>query len=198
MRIEMELQLDDPAIAPLREAWQQAGTRHRGRDRALAHIAREHLAQLRAEALPTSVREPLALIPQIAELICDAHWQADTEAREQFAAALAYFVDPNDLIPDDARYGYLDDALVLKLALAAHRHEWLAWRDYRDYIATYPEDTGIDRGTWMRRRRERLELELRKRSAERAYPASGRRESSFADAGRYAAVADVPDRFGIR
>lgn len=199
MRIELQMPLDDPSIAPLRSAWQRAGARHAGRHLALAHIARERHAALRAEALPAMAREPLNLIPELAELISAPQWSLDARAREEFVGALAYFVDPLDLIPDDdERVGLLDDALVLQLALASAQHEWLAWRDYRDYVAAYPEDAGIDRATWLQRRRERLELELRKRKAEQDYPASGRRESPFGEAGRFAGIAPAPGRFGVR
>ena len=199
MRIELRFQPDDPAVAPLRHAWQEAGVRYRGRHRALAHVARERVAQLRRDALPPLARESLDLIPDIADLLDAKHWQLDARSREDFAGALAYFIDANDLIPDDsARVGYLDDALVVKLALASATHEWAAWRDYREYLATYPEDAGIDRETWLVRRRERLERDLRKRNAGRDYAPSGRRESAFADAGRYAGADSAPSRFGVR
>lgn len=44
--------------------------------------------------------------------------------------ALAYLVDPGDLVPDDEpRLGYVDDAIVVGLALEAAPHEWRAWRE---------------------------------------------------------------------
>lgn len=199
MRIELDLRPDDPAVAPLRDAWQHAASRHRGRHAALAHIARERYADLHNDTLSALVREPLALIPELADLLEATQWTLEPQAREEFAGALAYFVDPNDLIPDDAeRVGLLDDALVIKLALASAQHEWFAWRDYRDYVAAHPEDTGIDRETWLQRRRERFERDLRKRNAAQDYRASGRREIAFADAGRYADPARGPARFGVR
>lgn len=198
MRIELQLQPDDPALAPLRAASQQAGARHVGRHEALAQRARALHEELDGVVMPNAVRATLQLVPSVADLLGSSHWQFPIEARDRFASALAYFVEPDDLIPDnDSRYGYLDDAFVLKLALAESNHEWLAWRDYCDYLATYPEEAGIDRATWMRHRRERLDVDLRKRN-EQGYAPDGRRDAVAGDGLRYAPVADAPGRFGIR
>ncbi len=199
MRIELELRADDPGVARLRSAWQRAAARHTGRHAALAHIARERYAALPQEALAPLVREPLSVIPELAKLLEASHWDIPQAARDEFAGALAYFVDPNDLIPDDAeRVGLLDDALVLRLAVASARHEWMAWRDYRDYVSAHPEDDGIDRDSWEKRRRERLARDLRRRNAANRYAASGRRDTAFGDAGRYAQTGAVPSKFGVR
>jgi uncharacterized membrane protein YkvA (DUF1232 family) len=195
MRIELQVQADDPALAPLRSARAQSAARHTGRHAALAQRARAQLADLSTTHLPSVVREPLSLVSTFADLIEHPHWQTTASAREQFAGALAYFVDPDDLIPDDNEFGYLDDALLLKLTVADAQHEWLAWCDYRDYLAAHPEDAGIDRSTWLLRRRERFEIELRRRN-DAGYAASGRRDRGFATV--YTTETEIPRRFGVR
>jgi hypothetical protein len=196
MRIEIEIESLDPAVLPLRQAWLAAARRHEGRHAALAASAMDRYQAVNAGPLPSAVREPLAVIPSLARLLSDPLWRPGPAAREQFAGALAYFVDPLDLIPDeDSHFGYLDDALVLKLALAEERHEWFAWCDYSDYRAAHPDEPGLDRDAWMLRRRERLERELRRRN-DGGYRADGRRDAPFADS--YAPSTDAPLRFGIR
>jgi len=190
MRIEFDLTTSDPALAPLRQAARHAGARHAGRHAELAERARVRHAELAATPMPGAVREPLSVVPSVADLLDSPHWQADPAAREQLAGALAYFVDPDDLIPDgDPRFGFLDDAFVMKLALAEAQHEWFAWCDYVDYIAAHPEDAGIDRATWMTRRRERLEQSLRRRSD---------RDESWVAKRRYATRPEALPRFGVR
>jgi uncharacterized membrane protein YkvA (DUF1232 family) len=197
MRIDLHLSSDDPSFAPLREAWQGAARAHAGRHDALAQAAAEQYAMIASRPMPSVVREPLTLVPSVARLLSNPHFELEPEAREHFAGALAYFVDPDDLMPDNGgHFGYLDDALVLKLALAEARHEWFAWCDYSDYVAAHPDEAGIDRATWMQRRRDRLDLELRRRNHE-GYAPDGRRPGrSFVDA--YAPSTDAPLRFGIR
>lgn len=198
MRIDLQLQPDDPALAPLRAASHNAGARYTGRHRLLAQRAREHHSALHGTIMPNAVRETLQLVPGVADLLSSEHWQAPIEARDRFAGALAYFVEPDDLIPDsNSRYGYLDDAFVLKLALAESNHEWFAWCDYSDYLAIWPDEVGIDRATWMLHRRERLEVQLRKRN-EQGYAPDGRRDGGSGQSASYVPMLDAPDRFGVR
>jgi uncharacterized membrane protein YkvA (DUF1232 family) len=192
MNIQLQVQADDPSLAPLRAARHQAAQRHADDLPALTRRARNHYEALCGTALPSAVREPLTLVPMLADLIEDPNWRTTDEARSQFAGALGYFIDPHDLIPDDgSHFGYLDDALVLKLTVADARHEWFAWCDYRDYLAAHPEDAGIDRSTWLLRRRDRFEAELRRRN-DAGYAANGRRDRS------YGAGTTTPTRFGVR
>ena len=198
MRIEFNLSEHDPAMAPLRQAWRAAGARHAGRHAALAASARERHAAIAGLAMPGAVREPLSMVPSVADLLDSPHWQADSEARENLAGALAYFVDPDDLIPDDnARFGYLDDAFVLQLALAESRHEWVAWCEYVDYVAANPDEAGIDRATWMEHRRHRFDAELRRRN-DAGYAVDGRRDQSYAETRRYTERPAALARFGVR
>jgi uncharacterized membrane protein YkvA (DUF1232 family) len=196
VHIELEVRPDDLSIAPLRSAWQGAARRHRGRHDALADAALQRFAAVNHATQPSVVREPLSRVPSIARLLTDRNWQVDDAAREQFAGALAYFVDPDDLIPDDgSHFGFLDDALVIKLVLAEAQHEWFAWCDYSDYIAAHPHENGLDRASWLLRRRERLDIELRKRN-DQGYAPDGRRNESFSE--RYAPADRAPGRFGVR
>ena len=65
-------------------------------------------------------------------------------------------------------------------------------------MSAHPEDDGIDRDSWEKRRRERLARDLRRRNAANRYAASGRRDTVFGDAGRYAQTGAIPSKFGVR
>ena len=199
MRIELQIRPNDPSIAPLRDAWRNAARRHDGRHDALARSARERYDQIAGNDLPSVVREPLSLVPSMARMLSDAHWDIESAAREHVVGALAYFVDPNDLIPDDeGHFGFLDDAMVIKIALAEAQHEWFAWCDFSDYMEAHPEEIGIDRETWMQRRRDRFEASLRRRVDPGHSASSTRPVQLRSDAGRYAPNFDSPPRFGVR
>ena len=84
--------------------------------------------------------------------------------RHALNAALGYFIDDDDLIPDQSsQFGLLDDAIVLELALADHSHDWQAWREYRRFLHDYPQFAELDRDGWMQMREEELQLALRYR-----------------------------------
>ncbi len=119
-------------------------------------------------------------------------------SRRYVAGGLNYLFKSLDLIPDGIDdIGYLDDAFVLKLALAESRHEWFAWCEYVDYVAAHPDEAGIDRETWMQRRRARLDQQLRRRN-DAGYPADGRRDQSYVEMRRYTERPAALARFGVR
>lgn len=153
MRVELNLAPNDPSLHALREAWLGAGRRFGGDTRDLAHNARTMHAALADRDIPPALRDTLSLVPRLADLLTDEDWRLSPDQRRDFVGALAYFVDNDDLIPDDVgRYGYLDDALVIRLALASSSQEWQDWNDYRQFRDAYPQLDGVDRDAWQRDR----------------------------------------------
>lgn len=168
MSLDIHLSMDDVALAPFRAAWQRASTADAGDAAvALADSARSLHAGLAPGSVPGFLRGHIDLIPEIAELLADPDWQLDDAARSGLAGALAYFNDPADLIPDDhPKFGLLDDAIVIELALTEHRRDWLAWQEF---AALRGECRGLgpmDRMRWLTLRRElpRLVDDARSRS----------------------------------
>ena len=98
-------------------------------------------------------------------------WRLDDKARTDLLAALSYFVDPDDLIPDtQPRYGLLDDALVIDIAIRAQHHEWLAWQEFdrfRRDLRARGDFRPLDRQLWMDARRELLEAGMHRRPSPR-------------------------------
>ena len=76
--------------------------------------------------------------------------------------ALAYFCDPNDVIPDHVEVlGFLDDAVMIELSVRELKHELDAYDDFCDYRAHESKRRGVDpaslgRTDWLDGRREEL------------------------------------------
>ncbi|HPF74958.1 MAG: DUF1232 domain-containing protein [Rhodanobacteraceae bacterium] len=165
----IELRLEGAELEPFRQAW-AAHRRDDDGSRMLLDSARS-FAAIELDRLPPFVRQRLDAIPELIALIGDSDWRLDDKARTDLLAALSYFVDPDDLIPDtQPRYGLLDDALVIDIAIRAQHHEWLAWQEFdrfRRDLRARGDFRPLDRQLWMDARRELLEAGMHRRPSPR-------------------------------
>lgn len=97
--------------------------------------ARSVLAEMRkAKKTPGFVVEAMTVLEDLTALIEDEDYKPPAAVRSRVLGALAYFSNPNDLIPDDIPvFGFLDDALMIKLVEAEFAHELWAFRKFRKY-----------------------------------------------------------------
>jgi len=151
----LRFRLDKDSLTPFRAAWNRAVQSQRGRDASdLFEAAEARVGELEQRAMPGFVRERLALVPYVLAMLRDPGWGAGPDVRAGLAGALAYLDEPDDLIPDShPRYGLLDDALVLEIALAAHRDEWRAWLEFEAFRQRHFPGEPIRREEWLALRR---------------------------------------------
>ncbi len=78
--------------------------------------------------LPDFVRGRLENIRVLLEMLEDAEWALPEEESERVMNALAYFAEPEDLIPDHVPgLGFLDDAIMVELVCREFRFEIQAY-----------------------------------------------------------------------
>lgn len=163
MRIDFAIELDDPGLRRFRDAWRRACARQG--DGPIDRLAEDALgtqAALASDTAPVHLAR-LRAIPRVVELLTAPGWPLPASEREALGGALRYFCDRHDLIPDDEpRFGLLDDVIVLEMALAACRHSWLAWGEYRDWLESHPDAVPQDRDGWRRTRESLLRDALRR------------------------------------
>lgn len=192
MRVEIHLAPNDPSLHALRSAWLASADRFAGDTAALADEARAMHDTLATRDIPPALREALALVPRVADLLTDPDWTLAADQRRDFVGALAYFIDNDDLIPDNTgRYGYLDDAMVVRLALQSSAQEWHDWNDYRQFRSTHPEITDLRRHDWQRGREALIERMVKQSMRSRFDGDEGYER-------RYSARSDGGTRFSIR
>lgn len=95
----------------------------------------ESVAAMKKEALasnpPAFVQERLELLDPLVGMVRDADWKLSGEDRDRVLDALAYFAEPDDLIPDRIPgIGYIDDAIMIDIVAAMLTPELEAYADF--------------------------------------------------------------------
>jgi uncharacterized membrane protein YkvA (DUF1232 family) len=110
---------------------------------------------------PDFVVERIGKLEQLIEMLRDREWRLEGRDRARILAALAYFVDPDDLIPDRIPgIGYLDDAIMVELVARELTNEIEAYRDFCEYRKRSPEAQDEAR---LEARRKALQARMRRR-----------------------------------
>jgi uncharacterized membrane protein YkvA (DUF1232 family) len=96
--------------------------------------AKHALDTMCTASIPTYVRKRLVHVQRLILMLEDEDWNLRDPERSDALAALAYFGDPDDLIPDQlAVIGLVDDAIMLELLARRMRHVLLAYRQFCDF-----------------------------------------------------------------
>ena len=125
--------------------------------------AEELLEEVARTDAPQYVQKRIAQLGQLIEMVEDKDWRLEGADRKRVLNALAYFADPDDLIPDRVPgLGYLDDAIMVELVVQDLKHEieafeaFVAYRKERKKKKATAED-GLEK------RRDSLQGRMRRR-----------------------------------
>lgn len=117
---------------------------------------------------PGFIVERLQKLRLMIDMLSDIEWRLPHHEAVRVLHALAYFSEPEDLIPDDIPgLGFLDDAIMIELVVRELRHEIEAYQDfcgYRDRVRLEQGDKGdVSREGWLADRRKALQSRMRRR-----------------------------------
>jgi uncharacterized membrane protein YkvA (DUF1232 family) len=125
---------------------------------------------------PDFVVERIHTLEQLIEMLRDEDWRLEGEDRARILDAIAYFVDPDDLIPDRIPgIGYLDDAIMVELVASELTHEIEAYEDFCEYRKRCPK---MAKQPKLETRRKALQSRMRRRSRRERSNQRSRRSSS--------------------
>ena len=121
--------------------------------------------------IPTFIAERLGKLEIMIRMLSDHEWSLPEQEAARVLNALAYFCEPEDLIPDHVPgLGFLDDAIMIELVVRELRHEIDAYLDFCEYRAGKIPKPGIKNKTsdvtreeWLENRRKSLQSRMRRR-----------------------------------
>ena len=133
--------------------------------------------------VPAFIAERLSKLESLINMVHDEGWALGEDDKRRVLTALAYFAEPNDVIPDDVPVvGYLDDAIMIELCVRELKHEVEAYDDFCSFRRNEAEGRGLDaanvgRADWLEGRRQELQDRMRRRRT--SYSGSGMGGSMF-------------------
>ena len=142
MRITFELEPAD--IERFQAALSRARRATRCADEVDVIDATKYTLDHLSNSAPAYVRKRLVEVQRLILMLEDEAWALSDPERSDVVETLAYFSDPDDLIPDDIEVvGLLDDAIMLELLLRRMRRVLSAYAEfcaYRTTLAAMPGD----------------------------------------------------------
>jgi len=141
--------------------------------------ARKVLVQIWNSDASDFIRERMHRLETMIGMVIDKAWGLEDEDRKRALEALAYFSEPQDLIPDDIPgLGFLDDAIMIEIVTTAMEHELQAYRDFCVFRAAEATRLGddaveLERSDWLEERRKQLHSRMRRRRRRAGSSGSG-------------------------
>lgn len=162
MGLRVSFELDDNDLTHfrliMREA-RKAAARMAPED--IVAAAEELLQDIGTTGTPGFIQERIDKLRLLLRMMSDLEWRLPHQEATRVLNALAYFTEPDDLIPDHIPgLGFLDDAIMVELVVRELEHEIAAYRDFCEFRGQH---SATSRNDWLSERREELQQRMRSR-----------------------------------
>ena len=130
---KISFSLDESDVAYFRKLFRNARKAAAEQDPSeIIAAVRALIARVReARKNPKFVTETVTVLEDLVKMIEDEDYELPKAPRAEVLAALSYFANPEDLIPDQVPgLGFLDDAIMIKIAEEEFRHELWGYRKF--------------------------------------------------------------------
>jgi len=180
MGLRVTFELDDDDLRHFRLIMRQArATAARIAPEDIVATAEELITSIGRQGAPAFVVERLQKLRLLIDMLSDIDWRLPQSEANRVLNALAYFTEPEDLIPDTIPgLGFLDDAIMIELICRELKHEIEAYQDFCDYRARIRRDAGrnarVSRDDWLVNRRAELQSRMRRRKRKDRSETGGR------------------------
>ena len=169
MGLRVTFELDEEDLKHFRLIMQEArSAAARVAPEDIVAAAEDLLASIGDNGAPAFILERLQKLRLMIDMLSDIEWRLPHQEAGRVLNALAYFTEPEDLIPDHIPgLGFLDDAIMIELITRELKHEIEAYQDFCDYRKHIRSERGrqarISREDWLENRRSDLQTRMRRR-----------------------------------
>jgi uncharacterized membrane protein YkvA (DUF1232 family) len=135
-KTKISFSLDDADLAYFRAILRAAKKNAESVERSkIEQGVRRLISDVRAaKRAPQFVMEAVQTLEDLLGVLDDADYAAPVSVHRTVLAALAYFADAKDLIPDDVpMVGFLDDAIMIRLVEEELKHEIWGYRKFSKF-----------------------------------------------------------------
>lgn len=132
MGLQISFELDDDDLEHFRLIMHQAQNAAAQKSpEEIVATANQLLQEIGAKRAPGFITERMQKLKLMMRMISDVDWRLPHEETSRILNALAYFAEPDDLIPDEIPgLGLLDDAIMIELVVQEMLHEIEAYQDF--------------------------------------------------------------------
>lgn len=162
MSLRVSFELDDNDLTHFRLIMREARTvAARKAPEDIVAAAEDLLQDIGNTGTPGFIRERIDKLRLLMRMLSDLDWRLPHQEATRVLNALAYFTEPDDLIPDHIPgLGFLDDAIMVELVVRELEHEIEAYRDFCNFR---DQHKASGRDEWLTERREELQARMRSR-----------------------------------
>ena len=172
MSLDITIQLADEDLDHFIEAMQRAQAKASNLSpQAIVDSASKLLVDVAGTKIPQFIKDRLESLDSIIQLVVDEGYGLPEEDRKRVLSCLAYFADPDDIIPDSVPViGLLDDAIMIELCVRELKPELDAYGDFVIFRNQEAARRGVDpaelkteRVEWLETRRLEAHEHMRHR-----------------------------------
>jgi uncharacterized membrane protein YkvA (DUF1232 family) len=168
MPLRVTFDLEDKDLKYFRNSMKQAREKAEHVDEVqILALAEQMVEEVSGQDVPAFVRQRLDRLHALIDMARDEEWALASQERKNVLTALAYFADPEDMIPDNIPVlGYIDDAIMIELVVSELKHEIDAFEDfcrYRNEERSRNRNPDLSREEYLAIKRRELHARMRRR-----------------------------------